>query len=212
MTDALDMGNNEIKNLKDPVNNQDDGTKKYIDAEISKLPKPDTDVLKLNGSKAMTGALDMNNNGIKNLKDPVNNQDAGTKKWINTQLNTKAGLTYTNTQLAKKLDLSGGNMAGDINMANNSIINLKEPGASDSNHAASVKFVNTIVNNSESSMINLINDKIKKSEERSIEVVQQENVFKKGMDDDEFKDDNDIHKVGVRNKNFHLVNKKTYEF
>ena len=33
------------------------------------------------------------------------------------------------------------------------------------------------------------------------------------MDDDEFKeDDSDIHKVGVRNKNFHLVNKKTYEF
>ena len=208
MTGALDMGNNEIKNLKDPVNNQDAGTKKYIDAEISKLPKPDIDVLKLDGSKAMTGALDMNNNGIKNLKDPVNNQDAGTKKWINTQLNTKAGLTYTNTQLAKKLDLSGGNIAGDINMANNSIINLKEPGASDSNHAASVKFVNTIVNNSESSMINLINDKIKESEEGSIEVVQQENVFKKVMDDDEFKEDkNNIHKVGLRNKSFHLVNK-----
>ena len=33
------------------------------------------------------------------------------------------------------------------------------------------------------------------------------------MDDDEFKeDDNDIHKVGTTNKNFHLVNKKTYEF
>ena len=213
MQGNLYMNNNEIKNLKDPVNDQDAGTKKYIDAEISKLPKPDTDILKLDGSKAMTGALDMKNNGIKNLKDPVNNQDAGTKKWINTQLNTKAGLTYTNTQLAKKLDLSGGNMAGDINMANNSIINLKEPGASDSNHAASVKFVNTIVNNSESSMINLINDKIKESEEGSIEVVQQENVFKQVMDDDEFKeDDNDIHKVGVRNKNFHLVNKKTYEF
>ena len=104
-------------------------------------------------------------------------------------------------------------MNGNLDMANNSIINLKEPGASDSNHAASVKFVNTIVNNSESGMINLINDKIKKSEEGSIEVVQQENVFKKVMDDDEFKeDDSDIHKVGVRNKNFHLVNKKTYEF
>ena len=187
--------------------------KAFVDAEISKSPKPATDVLKLDGSKAMSGALDMGNNEIKNLKDPVNNQDAGTKKWINTQLNTKAGLTYTNTQLAKKLDLSGGNMAGDINMANNSIINLKEPKASDSNHAASVKFVNTIVNNSESSMIILINDKIKKSAERSIEVVQQENVFKKVMDDDEFKEDDiDIHKVGVRNKNFHLVNKKTYEF
>ena len=131
-------------------------SKAFVDAEIKKIPRVATDVLKLDGSKAM---------------------------------------------------------AGDINMANNSIINLKEPGASDSNHAASVKFVNTIVNNSESSMINLINDKIKKSEEGSIEVVQQENVFKKVMDDDEFKeDDNDIHKVGVRNKNFHLVNKKTYEF
>ena len=62
-------------------------------------------------------------------------------------------------------------------------------------------------------MINLINDKIKKSEEGSIEVVQQENVFKKVMDDDEFKEhDDDLHKVGVKNKNFHLVNKKTYEF
>ena len=33
------------------------------------------------------------------------------------------------------------------------------------------------------------------------------------MDDDEFKeDDDDIHKIGVQNKNFHFVNKKTYEF
>ena len=210
MTGALDMNNNVIKNLKDPVNHQDAATKNYVEIYVGVI---ETYLLPKDGSEAMQGNLDMNNNKIKNLKDPVNNQDAGTKKWINTQLNTKAGLTYTNTQLAKKLDLTGGNMAGDINMANNSITNLKEPGASDSNHAASVKFVNTIVNNSESGMINLINDKIKKSEEGSIEVVQQENVFKKVMDDDEFKeDDDDIHKVGVKNKNFHLVNKKTYEF
>ena len=209
MTGNLNMGNKKIKNLKDPVNYQDAATKNYVEIYVGVI---ESYLLPKDGSEAMQGNLDMNNNGIKNLKDPVNNQDAETKKWINTQLNTKAGLTYTNTQLAKKLDLSGGNMAGDINMANNSIINLKEPEASDSNHAASVKFVNTIINNSESSMINLINDKIKESEEGSIEVVQQENVFKKVMDDEFKEDDNDIHKVGVRNKNFHLVNKKTYEF
>ena len=43
-------------------------SKAFVDAEISKLPKPATDVLKLDGSKAMTGALDMNYNEIKNLK------------------------------------------------------------------------------------------------------------------------------------------------
>ena len=33
------------------------------------------------------------------------------------------------------------------------------------------------------------------------------------MDDDEFKeDDDDIHKIGVENKDFHNINKKTYKF
>ena len=237
-------------------------SKAFIDAEIAKLPKPDTDVLKLDGSKAMTGNLDMGMNKILNvdtLNDYTNNSEkdrdlksAVNKQYLNTHFlkimgkgdndfnlggqiikncepyydglfddNSLVSKAFVDAKIAKlpkpatdvlKTDGSKA-MNGNLDMANNSIINLKEPGASDSNHAASVKFVNTIVNNSESGMINLINDKIKKSEEGSIEVVQQENVFKKVMDDDEFKeDDSDIHKVGVRNKNFHLVNKKTYEF
>ena len=237
-------------------------SKAFVDAEIAKLPKPDTDVLKLDGSKAMTGNLDMGMKNILNvdtLNDYTNNSEKDrdlksvvNKRYLNTHFlkiigkgdndfnlggqiikncepyydglfddNSLVSKAFVDAEIKKipsaptdvlKLDGSKA-MAGDINMANNSIINLKEPGASDSNHAASVKFVNTIVNNSESGMINLINNKIKKSEEGSIEVVQQENVFKKVMDDDEFKeDDSDIHKVGVQNKNFHLVNKKTYEF
>ena len=42
-------------------------SKAFVDDKISKL---DTDFLKLDGSKAMTGALNMNNNEIKNLKYP----------------------------------------------------------------------------------------------------------------------------------------------
>ena len=237
-------------------------SKAFVDAEIAKLPKPDTDVLKLDGSKAMTGDLDMGMNKILNvdtLNDYTNNSEkdrdlksAVNKEYLNTHFlkimgkgdydfnlggqiikncepyydglfddNSLVSKAFVDAKIAKlpkpatdvlKTDGSKA-MNGNLDMANNSIINLKEPGASDSNHAASVKFVNTIVNNSESGMINLINDKIKKSEEGSIEAVQQENVFKKVMDDDEFKeDDSDIHKVGVQNKNFHLVNKKTYEF
>ena len=263
MQGNLMMNNNNIKNLKDPVDNQDAGTKKYIDAEITKIPVVDTSgLLPLDGSKAMTGNLNMGMKNILNidtLNDYTNNSEkdrdlksAVNKQYLNTHFlkimgkgdydfnlggqiikncksyydglfddNSLVSKAFVDAEIAKlskpatdvlKTDGSKA-MNGNLDMANNSIINLKEPGASDSNHAASVKFVNTIVNNSESSMINLINNKIKESEEGSIEVVQQENVFKKVMDDDEFKeDDNDIHKVGVRNKNFHLVNKKTYEF
>ena len=237
-------------------------SKAFVDSKIAKIPKPDTDVLKLDGSKAMTGDLDMGMKKILNidtLNDYTDNSEkerdlksAVNKEHLNTHFlkimgkgdydfnlggqiikncepyydglfddNSLVSKAFVDSKIANipkpdtdvlKQDGSKA-MNGNLDMANNSIINLKEPGASDSNHAASVKFVNTIVNNSESGMINLINDKIKKSEEGSIEVVQQENVFKKVMDDDEFKeDDSDIHKVGVRNKNFHLVNKKTYEF
>ena len=237
-------------------------SKAFVDAEISKLPKPDTDVLKLDGSKAMTGDLDMGMKKILNidtLNDYTDNSEkdrdlksAVNKEYLNTHFlkimgkgdydfnlggqiikncepyydglfddNSLVSKAFVDAEIKKipsvatdvlKIDGSKA-MTGALDIGNHNIINLKEPGASDSNHAASVKFVNTIVNNSESGMINLINDKIKKSEEGSIEAVQQENVFKKVMDDDEFKeDDSDIHKVGVRNKNFHLVNKKTYEF
>ena len=38
-------------------------------------------------------------------------------------------------------------------------------------------------------------------------------VFLKAMDDDLFKeDDDDIHKVGVQDKDYHSLNHKTYSF
>ena len=131
-------------------------SKAFVDAEISKLPKPDTDVLKLDGSKAMTGALDMNNNEIKNLKYP-------------------------------------------------------QP--SDTNYAASVNFVNKTVNDSNVIMDGIINQKIKESEERSIQSVQQENIFKKVMTDNLFKEDDRIEFLSTINYNLlHRINHQTYLF
>ena len=69
-------------------------SKAFVDAEIAKLPKPDTDVLKLDGSKAMTGDLDMGMNKILNvdtLNDYTNNseKDRDLKSAVNKQyLNT----------------------------------------------------------------------------------------------------------------------------
>ena len=132
MTGDLDMNNNSIINLKDPTAQSHGANKKYVDDEIAKIPSQPQNVLKLDGSKAMTGDLDMNNNSIINLKDPNNDNEAATKKYVDSKF--------------KGYDIT-------------------------------------------------------------------ENVFKRVMDDDEFKeDDDDIHKVGVQNKDFHLVNKKTYKF
>ena len=129
-------------------------SKVFVDAEIKKIPGVATDVLKLDGSKAMTGALDMGNHSIINLKDPTAQS-----------------------------------------------------------HGANRKYVDGVILNSNFSIISSINEKIKQLEEKSIHTVNKENVFKKVMDDDELKeDDDDIHKVGVQNKDFHSVNKKTYEF
>ena len=72
-------------------------------------------------------------------------------------------------------------MEDDIDMANHSITNLKDPQPSDASHAASVNYVTGAILNSNFTIIGAINDKIKESEEKSIQAVNQENVFKKVM-------------------------------
>ena len=104
-------------------------------------------------------------------------------------------------------------MEDDIDMANHSIVNLKEPEDYQATYAANVTFVaNAIVDNN-TTLQTEIDSKIKASEERSIQAVQQENVFEKVMVDDLFiLHDDDIHKVAVVDKDFHKVNQQTYVF
>ena len=132
-------------------------------------------------------------------------------------------------QLDKKLPLDCSSaMNGSLDMGQHSITNLKDPEAHQATYAANVKFVadaivdnNTVletlidtkIDESEKLTIALIDTKIEASEEASIRAVQQENVFARVMKDDEFKeDDDDIHKVGSVQKNFHQVHRQTYQF
>ena len=132
-------------------------SKAFVNAEIAKLPKPGTDVLKLDGSKAMTGALDMNNNEIKNLKYP-------------------------------------------------------QP--SDASYAASVDFVNNTIAGNNTVISNIIDLRLQESEKRSIQSVQQENIFKKVMTDNLFKEDDDrIEFLSTINYNLlHRINHLNYLF
>ena len=223
----FDLKQNTIKNCEPYYDGLFDDnslvSKAFVDAEISKLPKPATDVLKLDGSKAMNGALDMGGFSIKNIKPFV--EDDSSQAAQNAQLNDVIDFGYFHAQrgeLTREINdvayeaLNRKNpdpMEDDIDMANHSIINLKDPQPSDVSPAASVNFIITSINHSNTIIDGIIDSKIKESERLSIESNDIENVFKKVMDDDLFKeDDDDIHKVGVQNNNFHSVNKKTYEF
>ena len=128
MTGALDMNNNEIKTLKDPVNDQDAATKKWINTELNTKVSKNGD--SINGDLDIIGELDMYNNNIINVADSTAESHCVNKQYVDNGMlvNIQTSLTYTNTQLAKKLDLSGGNMAGDINLVNShKIINSPNP-------------------------------------------------------------------------------------
>ena len=105
-------------------------------------------------------------------------------------------------------------MEDNIDMANHSVINLKDPQPSDTSHAASVNFVNTTVNNNNSNLDGIIDRKIKESEKRSIQSVQQENVSEKVMTDNLFKEnDDDIEFISTINFNLlHRIKHQTYLF
>lgn len=141
-TTSLNVNNQNISNVLDPVNDQDAATKKYVDTAVlgagSFLPlsggvltgtldmNGNTIVLDVDGNTSInasvdntvaldvggtiygwtTTGLDMANQGIKNLLDPVNAQDGATKNYVDGGF----------------LPLTGGVLAGTLDMDGNVIV------------------------------------------------------------------------------------------
>ena len=143
--------------------------------------------------------------------------------------------TYKSYADARYLKLDGSKpMTGRLKMGNKKITEIGDP--TDDNDATNKKYVDdenakqdtSISGISDVSTYNTnlitalqsskadqqyVDDKIKESEERSTRSLYKENVFKKVMDDGLFiEDDDDIHKIGKVDKDFHRVNKQTYHF
>ena len=177
----------------------------------------DDNFLNLDGSKSMTGNLNTDGNYIDGLPELV--EDDTSDETLAKIKGRAIDFGYFKKQRDYLLPKDGSEpMGGNLNMTDSrgdkhSIVGLKDPQPSDSSYAASVNFVNNTVNGSNVIINNIIDKKIQESEERSIEAVQQENVFEKVMVDDLFiLDDDDIHKVAVVDKDFHKVNQQTYLF
>ena len=65
----MNLNENKIKGLAAPSEDKDGANKKYVDDEIKAIPAVDTsDLLKLDGSRAITGTLNLGGQRVENIK------------------------------------------------------------------------------------------------------------------------------------------------
>ena len=205
----VNLNENKIKSLAAPSEDKDGANKKYVDDQIKAIPNIDTsDLLKLDGSRAMEGDLNMNNHHIDYLETIVEddgsnpNYDQMKYKAVNFELlkNTRDYLFRENSLAVAPLLPKDGSepMTGNLQMGENFITSLKDPNPSDSNYAATVNFVNKTIDN-----------RLKYSVQSS----NTSNAFQYVMDDPvgQFYDEDDIKGIKKTNKDYHKINRETYE-
>ena len=135
MLQPIDMNGFSIDNLPLPTAVDHASTKGYTDNKVdSKANKNDlNDYMKLDGSKSMTGNLNMNNNRLTNLPSPHLSTEPATKDYVTTVMNHLPSLF---------LDRQGkSSMLGNLNMNNHLIQNVKDPDNTDD--CANKKYVDS---------------------------------------------------------------------
>ena len=107
----VNLNENKIKGLAAPSEDKDGANKKYVDDQIKAIPAVDTsDLLKLDGSRAMTGNLQMGDHTITGIRSSAADN---------------AALTVGGAK-ATYLPISGiRGMQGNLNMGGQSIVNLR---------------------------------------------------------------------------------------
>ena len=121
MLQPIDMNGFSIDNLPLPTAVDHASTKGYTDNKVdSKANKSDlNDYMKLDGSKVMTGTLNMNNNRITNLPTPHLSTEPATKDYVTTVMNHLPSL-FVDRQGKSK-------MLGNLDINQHKIINVIEP-------------------------------------------------------------------------------------
>ena len=186
MEASIDMNNNTIYNVKDPVQADQATNKKYVDNQLVKKLDKNIDI-------------DVKNNSIVNLKFPSNQKDATSVEFVNKRI--------TETQ-KNFLKLDGtNNMTGNLNLNNNKIVNLQTDNK-DSKSAVNVNFMQNEI----TTMRDLVTQKIHESQ--IINLGQKRDTFRYLMEDtDESSSENNIEVLGIKDfpESPHQINKKAYQ-
>ena len=136
MLQPIDMNGFSIDNLPLPTAVDHASTKGYTDNKVdSKANKSDlNDYMKLDGSKVMTGTLNMNNNRITNLPSPHLSTEPATKDYVTTVMNHLPSL-FVDRQGKSK-------MLGNLQMDGNRITGLTNS-PNDDDEATNKKYVDS---------------------------------------------------------------------
>ena len=125
MLQPIDMNGFSIDNLPLPTSSDQACSKWYLDTELNhKVNISDlNDYMRIDGSRSMTGTINMNNNRITNLPSPYLSTEPATKDYVTTVMNHLPSLF---------LDRQGkSSMLGNLNMNNHKISNVKTPSNDD---------------------------------------------------------------------------------
>ena len=158
----LNMNNNLIQNVKDPVNSDHGANKKYVDNIFTKdinlnnkqltnlgyaINNPG-DVVNLGFTdqkylqKVSDSDLDMDEHRIKNSLEPIDGRDLTNKSYVDSEI-TKI---HQNLDLTPFLRKDGQrSMTGDLNMDSHRIIRLRDPDRD--SDASTKKYVNEKIEN-----------------------------------------------------------------
>ena len=136
MLQPIDMNGFSIDNLPLPTAVDHASTKGYTDNKVdSKADKSDlNDYMKLDGSKVITGTLNMNNNRITNLPSPYLSTEPATKDYVTTVMNHLPSL-FVDRQGKSK-------MLGNLQMDGNRITGLTNS-PNDDDEATNKKYVDS---------------------------------------------------------------------
>ena len=136
MLQPIDMNGFSIDNLPLPTAVDHASTKGYTDNKVdSKAKKSDlNDYMKLDGSKVMTGTLNMNNNRITNLPSPHLSTEPATKDYVTTVMNHLPSL-FVDRQGKSK-------MLGNLQMDGNRITGLTNS-PNDDDEATNKKYIDS---------------------------------------------------------------------
>ena len=187
MKQSINMNNNFITNVKDPVNSDHCVNKKYVENQLEKKLDKGSDI-------------DMKNNSIINLDLPLNQRDAACVEFVNNRIDDMTQKKFL------KVDGTN-NMTGNLNLNNNKIINLQTD-YRDSKSAVNVDFVQEEIKD----LRNLVTQKIRESQINNSG--QKRDAFRYLMEDtDESSSENNIEVLGIVDfpNSPHQINKKAYQ-